>query len=1537
MPVWSVTEPMLNLWLRDTPVWYQPGQGPQMNFTLTYRQFAAVSTRPNNMFGFGPAWDGNFGGYIEVNGPTENYLLLAYGDGGVSVHVTGDTGNNRYTKAKVESLGTKKGLQVTHPGGAVHHFTQGWTNAGIVRYLLTKTSYTESNHLSLAFAYQLMSGAMRLTEITDAAGGVTQISYTNAGTYSALIAKISTPGGKTADFNYDSTAQLTNIMDAAGMSSGFAYTNSYQIQRMSTPYGTNTFTWVNTSNSDMLRVDEYGLRKHLFLYLASDLTNNRLPLAFTNEVPNTAQYGLTNTFDTNTVPVRNSFYWGPREYEELSLTIRTNLDAGGGRADDFTAADFRNGRMRHWLQQYFDHTAGDISHVISFERSPSPDGTNAGVLTWYDYAGKVGTDYHREGSERTPRFIASKLPAGGTYFAYYERNAWGHPTLTLDTWQQPDGSVVLRTNSYTYDAAGLHALMHLRPDGTTNTFEYDAKGRSTLFRDALGRGKANTYYGYKSGATWGGLDTTFVYDDSAHPELPTSIRVDYDATAPNYTNYFTYDANGWVLTHLDPRGLRTTNTYDNLGRLVKTIFSDGTYTSNKFEKLHLAATRDRLGYWTSNYYDFSGRLLATTNALGHGTRYSYCGCGALEGVTDALNQTISYEYDRLGRRTRVVNADGSWTRWRYDLLNRVTSTEDNRGNAVTNWYNLQGSIYAVSNAFGELSYSTFDLDGHRLKHWDERGILTTNGHDAEGRLVVVADEATGLRNGYLYSDVGLIALTNQSKRVTFYTNDVSGRKFAEVNGNGEVTRFAYTHAGDLGRLTDGNGHHTDWNYDEFGRVTNKVDHLGNVLFLYRYDANNRLTNRWTPVKGHTFYAYDAAGNLTNVDYAASTDLRFQYDPLNRLTNMVDASGVTRYTYGMAGDLTLEDGPWSGDGVASSYTNHLRLSLAVAGAPGAPAQSFNYTHDTMGRLGTLGSPAGSFAPSYWLNRPTRWHAGMALPGGLVITNSYNAMGLLVSTTLRNAAGTTLDAASYTRDSGGPHVLKLTRADLSDVAYSYDGAMQLTVATGKDGGVTNRMHEQFTYAYDAAGNLSIRGAGDYEQTLLYNELNQLTNHPRSGPGFVVAGWATTNATSVTMNGDAAALYGDKTWAYPGVTLSSGVNQFAAQAFDARGRVASNFVEIVASPMNYAYDLNGNLLTDGRRHFTYDDENQLTAVVVTNVSRSEFTYDGKLRRRIRKEFAWTGLWQQTLEVRYLYDGNLVVQERHYDGAVPTSYPQRVVTYTRGTDLSGGWQGAGGIGGLLARSELSTLNQQLSTAYYHSDMVGNVTALVDTNQQVVARYLYEPFGRVIAMTGPLAEANTYRFSSKEAHDQSGLVYYLYRYYEPGLQRWVNRDPKRELGFEIVRTKNLPYNHIWTRLYKFVLNNPLMVVDSLGLGEGTAWFDGVCCNNGKQKEYALVSGAWMLLNPGECTTSSVFVDDQDCDGMTCYGGFYKVGDFGSMDCKQSKKPGEKCNQNPNRRWTPKKPGDKSTPPGPPGSPKPGDHRGSRTGHKPPLGYEWED
>jgi RHS repeat-associated protein len=66
------------------------------------------------------------------------------------------------------------------------------------------------------------------------------------------------------------------------------------------------------------------------------------------------------------------------------------------------------------------------------------------------------------------------------------------------------------------------------------------------------------------------------------------------------------------------------------------------------------------------------------------------------------------------------------------------------------------------------------------------------------------------------------------------------------------------------------------------------------------------------------------------------------------------------------------------------------------------------------------------------------------------------------------------------------------------------------------------------------------------------------------------------------------------------------------------------------------------------------------------------------------------------------------------------------------------------------------------------------------------------------LAALNLYRFSSKEVHVASGLIYYGRRFYDPNLQRWITQDPIAERG--------------GINLYAYVANDPIGLLDYLGL-----------------------------------------------------------------------------------------------------------------------------
>jgi RHS repeat-associated protein len=575
-------------------------------------------------------------------------------------------------------------------------------------------------------------------------------------------------------------------------------------------------------------------------------------------------------------------------------------------------------------------------------------------------------------------------------------------------------------------------------------------------------------------------------------------------------------------------------------------------------------------------------------------------------------------------------------------------------------------------------------------------------------------------------------------------------------------------------------------------VTNKVDNLGSNAFFYAYDPDSRLTNRWSAAKTNTAYGYDPVGNLTNISYPISHGITLAYDAMNQLTNMVDAVGATVYSHDAVGQLLNEDGPWVDDTVSYTYANRLRTGLSVL-APNASAWTVSYAYDAAKRLTNVTSQAGAFGYTYSAPR-SMLPAELALPSGAFMTNTFDAVARLLSTTLESSQLSNLNSHAYAYDLAGQRIW-LTNTFGDYRAYTYSNAGWLKTAQGAEsGGSPSRLQEQFGYAYDGAGNLGYRTNNALTETFSVNSANELATAVPipSGTLTVAGGTLPSSATNVTISGDAggtATPYKDGTWAVPGVALPNGSATYIATAKNAQGEDATASVGVtLPASVSYTYDGNGNLLSDGNRNFTYNDENQLTSVWVTNVWRSDFAYDGRMRLRQRTEYAWSGsAWNANSTVRYVYDGNVVVQEQDQNNTAD-------VSYTRGRDLSGTVQGAGGIGGLLARSA----NTTGAHAYYFADGNGNITCMTDTNQSVVASYLYDPYGRILSQGGWLAAANLYRFSSKEFHVNSGLVYYLYRFYDPNLQRWVNRDPIAEGG--------------GVNLYGFVNNNAVGSIDALGL-----------------------------------------------------------------------------------------------------------------------------
>ena len=107
--------------------------------------------------------------------------------------------------------------------------------------------------------------------------------------------------------------------------------------------------------------------------------------------------------------------------------------------------------------------------------------------------------------------------------------------------------------------------------------------------------------------------------------------------------------------------------------------------------------------------------------------------------------------------------------------------------------------------------------------------------------------------------------------------------------------------------------------------------------------------------------------------------------------------------------------------------------------------------------------------------------------------------------------------------------------------------------------------------------------------------------------------------------------------------------------------------------------------------------------------------------------------------------------------------------------------------------------------DLQGNVACLINAKKRkIVESYRYSCFGEeeITNENGKIVSfselGNPWRYLGKRIDQETGLVYFGYRYYEPVTGRWISPDP--------IGTADGP------NLYSFAHNNPLSFTDLFGL-----------------------------------------------------------------------------------------------------------------------------
>ena len=106
---------------------------------------------------------------------------------------------------------------------------------------------------------------------------------------------------------------------------------------------------------------------------------------------------------------------------------------------------------------------------------------------------------------------------------------------------------------------------------------------------------------------------------------------------------------------------------------------------------------------------------------------------------------------------------------------------------------------------------------------------------------------------------------------------------------------------------------------------------------------------------------------------------------------------------------------------------------------------------------------------------------------------------------------------------------------------------------------------------------------------------------------------------------------------------------------------------------------------------------------------------------------------------------------------------------------------------------------SFYHTDHLGSSNIITNQAGNLIQNCEYLPYGEFATKTG--ISATNYYFTGKELDDETGLMFYGARYYDPEIGRFITADP----------TIQFPYNLQSLNRYSYCLNNPLRYIDPTG------------------------------------------------------------------------------------------------------------------------------
>lgn len=1083
--------------------------------------------------------------------------------------------------------------------------------------------------------------------------------------------------------------------------------------------------------------------------------------------------------------------------DEQGRPTRINYSDGTYEEKTYTCCGVESERDRDGVVTNF--TYDQLKRVISESRN------GLTTLFSYDGSGRVLGRSRKGGDDETVQETNTYDLAGRQTSS---KDALDHTTSYSETFAGNGGRV--KTTTY--------------PDGGTRVETFHRDGQLSSV-EGTGVHPLKYEYGTASGGTY--VKEIRVGDGGSETEWATTAsdlagRTIGIARANGGTTTMGYNSHGQLIREVDPDGVTFLYTYDGQGNREKTaVDMDRDGTIGGVDRI----TANHQSVLNAHGTTVERQETSVVNAAGAEV------VASREDMTPNGRQKWSEKWGLLTTSTTSVGANGART--------ETISLPD--GTGATRTY--------VS---GRLTGETVFAGGSTL-----RGV--TNTYDTQGRL----QSSTDARNGsttYTYN--ALDQVTNVSApggQTTSYQYDTMGRQTGQTLADNSQIVNEYFPTGELKKTSGSQTYTVEYTYDSQGRMTtmktggqagpstttmsyNPQSGLMTAKTYadgkgtgYTYTNAGRLLSRVWQRGVTTTYGYDNGGELVGVNYSDSTpSVTYTRNRLGQIIGMSDGAGSRTLTSSDDGRPLTESytgGMFNGVATTIGYDSLKRRGSYGLNTGGI---TIGYGYDAASRLNSVTSGNDAAAYGYLANS--------SLIGSITQTRGGNPI-LTTSKTYDNAnrlIGIGATSGSNTVSSHGYAYNTLsqrTEAQLNDGTkwnYHYDGLGQVTGASRRWSDNSAVLGQQYSYSYDGIGNRSGTTVNGHGSDYTANTLNQYTQ--RGVPGVLDILGSVASEATVTVNNQATIRKGDYFFKalgvdnqasaqYPQVTVTAVQNNGGPGGQDLVG-AKSGHQFLPKTPETFAYDVDGNLLSDGRWIYTWDGENRLSAMESHGSApegskkRLEFAYDGNSRRISKKVYTWNGnSYTPSEERRFLYDGWNLVAEFDGSNALQKSY-------IWGADLSGSLQGAGGVGGLLA------MQQGGDSCYPAYDGNGNVMAMIKaSNQTVVARYHYGPFGEAIETFEDTGTDNPFRFSTKYHDKETAMAYYGYRFYNPETGRWPSRDLINEYGFrnlqgwlsgEIMFEEEL-------NGYCYVFNSPTKYIDPIGLtclSRVEVIFDGVQKND---------------------------------------------------------------------------------------------------------------